>query len=1382
MKRALSIAAAVLVLAPALALGWLMTTESGLRFAYRQVLPLLPGEFTATRIAGVLAGPITLDGVTYRQPAGEVEARRVEVDWNPWALLSLELQITSLNVDALQIRLGEETTSADENRPPPGLVNLALPLAIEVDAAQIDGIDFRRGESRYRIERLDLGLKAHAERFEFTRLAIVTADLEASFEGEIAARGNYPHDLRFDWRGKLPSGAELSGSGHIAGDLSTTRLTQQVQGALQLKQSIELDNLLSDLRWRSTIDAADIDLRRLDPGLPEISGTMQATAEGDLETATASGSIDATAPRLGAFAARFELRSLEDARRFDGLRVESLDLDTLDGKIAANGRIEWLPAPGWTANISTAGIDPAGLFAGWPGRIDGRIGTSGSLDDGRLVASVDIGELNGSLRDFPVTARGNLKWDDGSIEIGTLEIGSGNTRISAAGRAGDTLDLKWKLDSGDLGELYPGAAGSLAADGVLGGRRDAPRIEAKFEGRDVAWDVYRLGSASGRVSVDPLQLERFDLELDAADVSIQDLQFASIKLVADPRRIEARLEAAAASARIGLEGRFEGYDWDGKLVGVEIDSRDYSSWKLLEPAALRLSSGKLSATRVCLGSPQQARVCGSLDTRPETWDFALDAERLQLALLAPWTPPQVQLEGVGGARANLTWRQATRQLLGSIDVALEPGRADLTPVPDKSLRLDYRSAKLELQMQESQIEARAELALDNGDSLQANARLPGASLTGLDFTAQPLEGTLQGRIRDLGVAKILTDKIERLSGLLELDLAVSGDTANPRVTGELRLSEASLRAALPGHALELENLDLVAQGDASSRVTYRARASLGNGSIELDGDTRLDERAGWPSRLRLKGKDLAAWEYLKPWLPTDVSLEGIFDVAAELRFSAPSRLVGKVDLRSAEGVVHYPLLEDEFEHWQYREATFDLLLDESGISGDAAMSLGDNNRLQGRLRLPQARLLALEPDKQPLDASARFEFNQLEILQALLPDISKPRGRLTLDMNAAGTLAQPRLNGRAELADAAVDIPRLGVKITKITMTGASGADGRFNFELGARSGDGNLVVTGSSLLDAGSGWPTRIEINGENFEAARIPEASVNLSPALVVVIANRSIDIGGDLRVPFARLQPRDITTAETTSSDTVVIGGEQAPSPGWLINTHINLILGDRVAFYGYGFEGQLTGKLTIEQQPGQLTSGTGEITVPTGKYRAYGQRLDIENGRVLFTGGPITNPGLDIRATRDSNGIITGLLVRGRLRQPQIELFSIPAMGQTDILSYLLFGRPLETASGEDSALMAQAALTLGLAGGDQIARSLRERFGLDEFRVETTDSGDQASLVVGRYLSPDVYVSYAVGLIESANSLNLRYRITDHWQLKAESGISHGADLLYSIER
>ncbi len=98
------------------------------------------------------------------------------------------------------------------------------------------------------------------------------------------------------------------------------------------------------------------------------------------------------------------------------------------------------------------------------------------------------------------------------------------------------------------------------------------------------------------------------------------------------------------------------------------------------------------------------------------------------------------------------------------------------------------------------------------------------------------------------------------------------------------------------------------------------------------------------------------------------------------------------------------------------------------------------------------------------------------------------------------------------------------------------------------------------------------------------------------------------------------------------------------------------------------------------------------------------------------------------------------------------------------------------------MMANAALALGLSGGDQIARSIGDRFGFDEMRIESDSTGDQASLVVGRYLSPRLYVGYGIGLIESINTFNLRYQISDRWQLEAESGTDQGADLFYRFER
>ena len=179
---------------------------------------------------------------------------------------------------------------------------------------------------------------------------------------------------------------------------------------------------------------------------------------------------------------------------------------------------------------------------------------------------------------------------------------------------------------------------------------------------------------------------------------------------------------------------------------------------------------------------------------------------------------------------------------------------------------------------------------------------------------------------------------------------------------------------------------------------------------------------------------------------------------------------------------------------------------------------------------------------------------------------------------------------------------------------------------------------------------------------------------------------------------------------------------------------------------------------------------------------GQRLEVERGRMLFSGGPPTNPGLDLRAIRKVGTVTAGIKVKGTLKNPKLELFSIPSMGQTDTLSYLLLGRPIETTSTEDGNIMARAALAMGLSGGDRIARSLGDRFGIDEMHVDSSDDGSQASLVLGRYLSPKLYISYGVGLIEAVNTIKLRYQISDKWQLTGESGTHQGADILYTIER
>lgn len=83
----------------------------------------------------------------------------------------------------------------------------------------------------------------------------------------------------------------------------------------------------------------------------------------------------------------------------------------------------------------------------------------------------------------------------------------------------------------------------------------------------------------------------------------------------------------------------------------------------------------------------------------------------------------------------------------------------------------------------------------------------------------------------------------------------------------------------------------------------------------------------------------------------------------------------------------------------------------------------------------------------------------------------------------------------------------------------------------------------------------------------------------------------------------------------------------------------------------------------------------------------------------------------------------------------------------------------------------------------LAKRLAARYGLEEARIETKGSLEEASLVVSKYLSPKLYVSFGMGLFEPVNTFRIRYLLSDKWSLQAEnSGAATGADALYTIER
>jgi translocation and assembly module TamB len=393
-----------------------------------------------------------------------------------------------------------------------------------------------------------------------------------------------------------------------------------------------------------------------------------------------------------------------------------------------------------------------------------------------------------------------------------------------------------------------------------------------------------------------------------------------------------------------------------------------------------------------------------------------------------------------------------------------------------------------------------------------------------------------------------------------------------------------------------------------------------------------------------------------------------------------------------------------------------------------------------------------------------------------VPDIDRAAGHFVADMQVAGTLGTPRLSGAVKLTNGEMDLYQVNLSLRQVTME-ARLSDSGLDFSGGAHAGAGTVSASGRvewrNLLPYG-----KFQLQGTNLRVADVPEAQIDASPDLNFDIQGHRIEVTGKVAVPYAKIQPMDITNSVRASPDEVLVGSEvDDPKKRFEVVSTITLVLGDKVNIDAAGLTGRLTGSVTVRSGYDAITRGTGELSVAEGKYTAYARKLDIERGRLIFTGGPIDDPGIDVRAVKEFPDVKAGVNVRGTLLQPRMTFFSDPPLPQSQIASLVLAGGSLDSASRSSGA--GNAALGQGAA---LLAAQLGSRVGIPDVSLETDPIANETSLVLGRYLSPRLYVSYGVSLTEQLNTFKLRYTLGDHWTVKTELGTARGADLVFSIEK
>ena len=106
-----------------------------------------------------------------------------------------------------------------------------------------------------------------------------------------------------------------------------------------------------------------------------------------------------------------------------------------------------------------------------------------------------------------------------------------------------------------------------------------------------------------------------------------------------------------------------------------------------------------------------------------------------------------------------------------------------------------------------------------------------------------------------------------------------------------------------------------------------------------------------------------------------------------------------------------------------------------------------------------------------------------------------------------------------------------------------------------------------------------------------------------------------------------------------------------------------------------------------------------------------------------------------------------------------------------------GRPVRTKS-EDTNMVGQAALALGVEGRAGTTGKLASNLGIKDFELDTAGTGKQTSVVASGKITDKLSLRYGVGVFEPANTIALRYLLSKRVYLEAASGLASSLDIFY----
>ncbi len=1335
-------------------ISFVLFSATGLGLVFRVVSSLTDGAVTIEDYDGSIAGGWRLAGLNIQTEGAHVFIRETGVDWQLSKILRGNVHATAISIKELEVSIQEPSEEPQtETVAPFELPVVAIPISILVDRLNIDGGIVKNSGSDtplFVLEKLALRIQASADQLVVEELKVISPEIDTTVSGTLTFAKDWPVAFQGIWEADIPGYTAASGTMKLMGTVNSPLFNVSASRPYQLQVDGTLSNVFEELSWQISGSAEKVNSQEISPEWPLLGVDI---------TVESAGSIDDYHGRVTAMIEvdeniRPDIDILFSGNRFN-LSIEPATLMLGSGEANVEASVGWQNTLSWQVNGLVNDFDLSPFVPSLAPSLSGSLSSKGSYGD-TLSYHLEISDLVGTIDGLRTDIHGGLtlEGNESGLELLSSDFAVAEGHIELAGQLNWQNNLSWQfqgqVDDIDLSALDPVLAASLSMSIDSEGSY-ADTLRYRLEVHDIVGSIDRLShDVHGGII---LAGNEYGLEILSSDFALGDGHIGLAGEVGwregvtwqsrisldtfDPSVIEptivgsinATLNSHGVLSESGVSGGIELSDVNGMLAGYALSGGgivDYDNGNI-EIQNLQLKNGG-----------NNFEVDGAI---ADTLDLVFSLDGTELNRVVPALHGNLRAHGtVAGSKTfpELVL-EASGEALSYGDYSIGNFVSDVSVVTTKGGSVKVAVDAGDIRAAGQNI-SRAAAAL-NGSMEDHQIVINIDSEQGaLEFSA---DGLLEGKKRWHGQIQTI-----------RLDHPRYGVFQNSD-TIKLQISEQS--ADIGNFCIGAEFIEFCGEGSWNAPVTWAFEAE----KIKVD------------------------LSLLNDWSIMNSAVSGVINGTAQ-GAGEGTRLTTLAAGFTLDELI-LGLEENEYyQELKWLDSAFSIKLDDQLLRSELSSRFVDDSFVKGVLTIDEFADVTAPLADLGLAGSLKAEINDLTPLKLLTGGYLEPKGRLFADLEITGSIGDPGVGGDLVLDGGEIHIPDLNITPNNISGS-VKGRGKSVLVSLEATSGEGTASAEGEFDFE-NERWAGVLKIIGENVDLVQQKEVQITADSDLVLTLGPDGGRLEGTLVIPKALIQPEEMT-GSVSESDDVIMMGEQESSGSWPFNMAIKIELGEDVLVDGYGLTGNLKGSLDLANTKSTFLAGKGELYLDNGLFSLYERELKISRGRVLFYGGPVDNPGLDVSARKTivadelgSEDIVVGVNIIGSVDDFEMELFSIPSMDDADIVSYIIAGSSLSSSGDSESGAIGAALNAITMSRGNKVLGNIGDVFAVDDLKVKGSGS-DDTSLVVGKKLLDELYISYDFNLYKNAGFFRIRYDFGKGFSVESKNSVeSNGVNLLYSFER